>query len=380
MVRKRKRHNAPKGSTREKGDILEKIIAEMHTLPGVKIDRNVFLPTIDGSGRTREIDVLITSQVAGFPVRIAIECKNEKKPTGIAKIGEFIDKLNDVGLPVQLGIFVSTSRYESGAIDRAKTVGLRTLLLKDVTDNISDEVKGAFQSLIYLLATIATVNISVSEESPKPSGVSMFFFNDEGKICGSIGDLVWELWQKGKIPPEIGMHEIDLELPKTWKKNNDNQELIFNRITAKILVTGHVITVEGTLKKYDLVNPKNEGVEKWQVKAKFPPPFGKHVVKEFHNEEDLEKYFMSKGGITLIAGRLRLPRIKWAAFYWPPSLKAIANFQKVLDVAAEQGKTIDWTTFPFNEIEGTDLSAAYEPIWEGHPYNVSSEKGGQRHE
>jgi hypothetical protein len=47
MVRKRRRHNAPKGSTREKGDFLEKIIAEMHDMPGVKIERNVFLPTID---------------------------------------------------------------------------------------------------------------------------------------------------------------------------------------------------------------------------------------------------------------------------------------------------------------------------------------------
>jgi hypothetical protein len=184
MVRKRRKQNAPKGSTREKGDVLEEIIAEMHNLPGVKIERNIFLPTIDKSGGTREIDVLITSQVAGFPVRIAIECKNEVKPTGVAKIGEFVDKLNDVGLPVQLGIFVSTSRYESGAIRRAKTAGIRTLLLKNVTGNLFDEVNRAFQSLIYLLATIATVNISVSEESPKPSNLSMFFFVGEGKICG----------------------------------------------------------------------------------------------------------------------------------------------------------------------------------------------------
>jgi len=368
MVRKRRRHNAPKGSTREKGDFLEKIVAEMHDMLGVKIERNVFLPTIDKSGRTREIDVLITSQVAGFPVRIAIECKNEKESTGIAKIGEFIDKLNDVGLPVQLGILVSASRYESGAIERAKTAGIRTLLLKDVTDNLSDEVKGAFQSLIYLLATIASVNLSVSEESPKPSNLSMFFFDDDGRICGSIGDLVWDCWRKEKMPDVIGTHEIDLELPKTWKQKYDDQELIFTKITVKVLVTGHIITVEGALKKYNLIDATNEAVEKWQVKASFPPPFGKHVVTEFHNEEDLEKYLSGRGGITLVSGRFRLPRIRWAAFYWPPSQKALANFQRSLDDAAKQGKTLDWTTFPFNEIEGTDLSAAYEPIWEGHLY------------
>jgi hypothetical protein len=144
MARTRKKQDAPKGSTRAKGDVLEKIISEMHDVPGVKVERNVFLPARDGSGRTREIDVLITSQVAGFPVRIAIECKNENKPTGIAKIGEFIDKLNDIGLPVQLGIFVSTSRYESGAIQRAKAAGIKIFLLQDITNDLSKAVKDAF--------------------------------------------------------------------------------------------------------------------------------------------------------------------------------------------------------------------------------------------
>ncbi|MBL8076615.1 MAG: restriction endonuclease [Anaerolineales bacterium] len=365
MVRTRRKHNAPKGSTREKGDVLEQIIAEMHNLPGVKVERNIFLPTLDKSGRTREIDVLITGQVAGFPVRIAIECKNEKDSTGIAKIGEFIDKLNDVGLPVQLGIFVSTSRYESGAIERAKNMGLRTLLLKDVTSKLTSEVKKAYQSLIYLQATIATVNVSVANESDEPS---LFFFDEKGKIRGSIGDLAWDAWLKGKIPYTLGTHEINLDLPKDWKQIHNEREIIFTKIKVSVLVTGYIITVEGKLKQYNLVDVNNETIEKWQVKAQFPPPFGKHVVTEFHTEEDLDRYLVTRGGLTIVSGRLKLPKVRWASFYWPPSLKALDNFQKALENAIAQGKTIDWITFPFNEIEGTDLSAAYDPIWEGHPY------------
>ena len=370
MARTRRKHDAPKGSTREKGDVLEKIIADMHDMPGLTIERNVFLPTIDKSGRTREIDVLITSQVAGFPIRLTIECKNEKEATGIEKIGEFIDKLNDVGLPVQLGIFVSTSRYTSGAIERAKTTGIRTLLLKDVTDNISNTVRGAYQSLVYLLATIATVNISVSEESPKPAGLSMFFVDDKDNICGSIGDLVWDYWRKGKIPETIGTHDIVLELPKTWKQKYRGKELIFTKITVVVLVTGHVITVEGSLKKFNLIDATSESVEKWQIKAKFPPPFGKHMVTELHSEEELEKYLNAKKGIALLSGKLRLPRIRWSAFYWPPSHKALSSFKKAMEDAKVQEKPFDWTTYPFHEIEGTDLSATYEPIWDGHPYKA----------
>jgi len=81
----------------------------MHQMTGVKVEQNVFLPAQDGSGRKREIDVLLSSQVAGHPVRVAIECKNEKEPIGVQKVGEFIDRLLDVGIPTQLGIYVSAS-------------------------------------------------------------------------------------------------------------------------------------------------------------------------------------------------------------------------------------------------------------------------------
>ena len=74
--RKRKKKAAPAGSTRAKGDILEQIVAEMHKTPGVTVERNVFLPVQDESDRTREIDVLLTSKVAGYPICVAIECKN----------------------------------------------------------------------------------------------------------------------------------------------------------------------------------------------------------------------------------------------------------------------------------------------------------------
>lgn len=364
MARKRRKYNAPKGSTRDKGDVLEKIIAEMHDMPGVRIERNVFLPAIDRSSRTREIDVLITSQVAGFPVRIAIECKNEKEPTGIAKIGEFIDKLNDVGLPVQLGIFVSTSRFESGAIQRAKSAGVKTFLLSEVAAELPGHVIEAFQSLLYLLAVIENVEISVMPSSP----VSLFFYDDAGKICGSIGDLVWELWKRKEIPETIGVHEIQLKLPPNWKQKFNGKEVNFTKIAVKVVVTGHLITIKGSVKRYNLIDAASGGVDKWQIKASFPPPIGKHIVTEFHSEDDLEKHLLKRKGMTLLDGRLKLPRIRWGASYWPPSQKALAKLQSLIDDADAQGKEFDWKTFPFNEIEGTDLSAAYEPIWEGHPY------------
>jgi hypothetical protein len=115
----------------------------------------------------------------GFPIQIAVECKNEKKVTGVEKIDAFIGKLEHVGLSTQLSVYVSTSRYTVGAIERAKEVGMKTLLLKDVEDQINQVVSEVFQSLIYLFATIATVRLSLSEDSPKPpNGPSLFFYNE----------------------------------------------------------------------------------------------------------------------------------------------------------------------------------------------------------
>jgi hypothetical protein len=180
--------------------------------------------------------------------------------------------------------------------------------------------------------------------------------------------LVWDQWRKGKIPDQIGSYEIDLELPKTWQQKHDGQELIFTKIVAKIYVTGHIITVEGEIKKYDLVDATNDSIEKRQIKAKFPPPFGKHVVKELRSEEELEKYLSKRGGYTLLSGRLKLPRIRWAGSYWPPSKKTLAKIQILVDDAIKHEEEFDWTTLPFSEIEGTDLSVAYEPAWNGHSY------------
>ena len=88
------------GSTKRLGNALEDIVSALHNLPGVTVATRVALPVIGSqSGRTREIDVLVSSEVAGYPVRIAFECKNEQEAVGTQRIDEAIGKLADVGIP-----------------------------------------------------------------------------------------------------------------------------------------------------------------------------------------------------------------------------------------------------------------------------------------
>jgi hypothetical protein len=92
---KGKSKGTSKSST--KGKLVEMIVAAMHDSPDVSVERNVRLPAIRSASRKREIDILISGSIAGYPMRIAIECKNYESVVDIPYIDAFIGKLQDVG-------------------------------------------------------------------------------------------------------------------------------------------------------------------------------------------------------------------------------------------------------------------------------------------
>src|SRR4051812_46168845 len=116
MMASTKRHQRAlrtAGNTnRTKGRLLEAIVATMHDMPGVQIQQNVRLPAFGSSSNRRsEIDVLMNCAVAGYPVRIALECKNVKSIVDTPKINTFLAKLDDVGIPRQHGVFISIKGF-----------------------------------------------------------------------------------------------------------------------------------------------------------------------------------------------------------------------------------------------------------------------------
>lgn len=169
----------------------------LHDLPGIKVERNVQLPPIHGDKtRRREIDVLLTGYLAGYPVRIAFSCKNERKKITPGAIGEFIDELDDVGIPTHHGIFVCVNGYTSGALDRAKEKGVRTCVLRGLTkDRLTSEVADAFQFNVNLLAEVTSVTITNNVGSYGFEGQFFLFFDADRKPCGTVLDLVVSWWQ-----------------------------------------------------------------------------------------------------------------------------------------------------------------------------------------
>ena len=109
VVKKSRKKALAADSNKAKGNLVEEIAALLHEGSGVTIERNAKVPVHPNSKRTREVDVLVTGMLAGYPLRIAIECKNYGKPIGVELIGVFKSKLEHIGIPPQHGIYISAS-------------------------------------------------------------------------------------------------------------------------------------------------------------------------------------------------------------------------------------------------------------------------------
>jgi hypothetical protein len=129
-----------------KARLVEEIVALLHEAEGVTVERNVRLPSLSDPAQIREIDVLLTGNVAGYTVHIPIECKNYGNRITVGQIGEFKDKLEDVGLSAQGSLYVSVTGFGRDARRRAKDHGIRLFELKGLTsDRLSSAVHKAFQ-------------------------------------------------------------------------------------------------------------------------------------------------------------------------------------------------------------------------------------------
>lgn len=93
--------------------------------PDAKVTRDAEI--VGRSGRKRKLELFIEYPfeipfAEGFrtkvPIKIAVECKDHRKPVGINLVGQFADTMDDVKAPI--GIMVSTSGFDKGAKARAK--------------------------------------------------------------------------------------------------------------------------------------------------------------------------------------------------------------------------------------------------------------------
>ncbi len=363
----RRKSDAPSASSMEKGKVVEKIVAMMHEAPGVEVRRDVRLPAKNDSSRQRQFDVLLIGNVAGYQTVLAIECKNHKRRKDVGDVGRFRDHLEDVGLAPQQGILVSASVFTSGALGRAEELGMRAYELSGLSpDSLSEAVHEASQLVVCVVPFMSRLSV-VSEVPGEASTTEVLaLYDHEGRLVGSIPDLLWMRWLEGEPESVLGEHELEIPVPEGWHARANGARARVLSVSAKVEVGAAVVELPGTATSVALLDPKGRGVQKARTAARFENVPGGYPVRNFRDEEELAAYLDGqRAAFRVTVGRIRTPRIRLEHVYWPPS-ERVARRMKQLEKFHMAGR-IGMSPENLRGVEGTDLRTIWEPIVQGYP-------------
>ncbi|MEL7167922.1 MAG: restriction endonuclease [Bacteroidota bacterium] len=106
--------------------------------PGTSIRHDVKLPG-KLSGVPRQVDILISGELAGFELKIAVECKHLGRKVDVKVVEAFISFCQDVG--ANKGVIITNGGYSEAALNRAhhdtQDVELRIVNLDDLEESQS---------------------------------------------------------------------------------------------------------------------------------------------------------------------------------------------------------------------------------------------------
>jgi hypothetical protein len=354
-----------------KGRLVEKIVEWLYEgLPNATVTAREFLPTLDGL-RECEIDVLITSRFGGVEIRTPVECKNEERPVSKRHMEHFVNKLEAVGIPTSLGLFVSATRYTSGALKIAQEAGVRPLLVGNLTsDRLASQVAEVIQTIVFLRASVSSMNLVDTSTRAFQTAEEYGLYDEEDRYAGTLLDHIWSGWVAGAISLEPGQHVVQIELPAGWHRRSGDLRYEINAVGAVIQVDGLILNVRGTAKAHALEDVGEGTIHRFRQEASFDVPAEGQILRVLSNRADLVKYLEELAPWVVLYSKL--PRIVYGAAYWPPS-------DRVVDVVKQHvgqpspGEMPEALSLQFEELEGSNVLGAWEPI--AHDYFASQSDG-----
>jgi hypothetical protein len=97
---------------------------------GTTVEESAMLPD-NHDGTMREVDILITTPIAGRELRIAIECRDSRRNADVPWIDYLIGRY--ATLPVDRCVAVSRRGFSKAALSKAKLHSIETLKLERAT-------------------------------------------------------------------------------------------------------------------------------------------------------------------------------------------------------------------------------------------------------
>jgi hypothetical protein len=127
-------------TSREYELLVQKLIEqEMSGITGVKeleVSHNTKIKGL--SGYEHQIDVMYRFKIWKTEILVIVECKQYHKKVGVDDLLEFRSRIEDI--KAHKGIFITTSGFQSGAVEIAKANRIALLVIRGViTEVITDE-------------------------------------------------------------------------------------------------------------------------------------------------------------------------------------------------------------------------------------------------
>ena len=291
--------------------------------PQVIVRRDIRLPAKHSGKRSRQIDVLLDGRFAGYSTMLAIECKNYSRP---GDIGQFRDLLEDVGFYANQGVLVSASGFRSGALSRARELGIKVYELTGLTpDRLSAAVQEAAQLMILMVPGYSGLTLRNDVERAGPDEL-MTLFDTDGNVVAYLPDLIWFNWLAGKPPSILGEYELDLDVPKGGHTRVSNRRVPIVSASAKVKVEAAVVALPGTGSNFAMIDPEDQSLQRSHSMMKFENAPGEYPVLTFSAESELERFIRSRTGpMRITVGRIRVPRFRVNYIYWPPSKRVLSR-------------------------------------------------------
>lgn len=116
-----------RGRPAQPGEYLEAYVTYMYEsllirhVRNIEVKKRAKIP--DSRGNLYEIDVFFEFEIAGIKHRVAIECKEHKRTVSRDDVIAFCGKIRD--MPSTIGVFVSASGFQSGALKYLDDHGVR---------------------------------------------------------------------------------------------------------------------------------------------------------------------------------------------------------------------------------------------------------------
>lgn len=189
--------------------LTEKIFAKLVKQPDYeKVEHDVKLEGKDGP---RQIDVLITSEIAGMKIKTIIECKDYKGRVSVGVVDSLHSVMQDVN--ANKGVLVSSNGFSSTAINKAKRLGIS---LYTAHEALSEKWKIDIE-IPVLVTEISSVNANPTfqaffDKDDKIHRDAIFNVNDIDVVKALANDLQklssetlaqYEKSEKGYCPTEI---------------------------------------------------------------------------------------------------------------------------------------------------------------------------------